>query len=147
MTLANQNIEILKNLRTLIIGLNREQYETKNPHITHRSIGSMVHEIVQYHQNLITGIYHNYIQYDAKNIDLSTFNNMDIAAKALDNIMLALQSISEDKKLAISGLNREKNNEMSSTLTRELAFNYDHTLQLISIIRLSLGNERRAAMA
>ena len=80
-------------------------------------------------------------------MDLTRFDNMDVTIRMLDNVILALQSLTEDRKISISGLMDSIKDEMASTLSRELAFNLDHSTQLLAIIRLILNGDKSSVIS
>ncbi|MFY0687177.1 MAG: hypothetical protein JXQ90_08435 [Cyclobacteriaceae bacterium] len=146
MEFVDRNIQILTELRELIKSITAQRFINTNNIITNHSIGSYVEEVVHYYQNLISGIYRNEIKYDAQVNDHSIKLNYPLALAAIDDIIFALQGLNEDRKLAVSGL-EEQTQELSSTVTRELAYNYDHTNHLLSMIKIALQVEKPRASA
>lgn len=141
MNLITENIEILNQVKSLIVSLTDEQYSTPNPMFSGSSLGQHFRHLIEFYIEIEKGLSQKEICYDRRKRDLRIESNREYAVASVQNIESFLNKITTDIALLfIANYTTDNSNEekINSSLYRELAYGLEHTIHHLAIIKIGL---------
>lgn len=139
--LLSASLHVLKQLKQLAQSLGVEQYSQPLPLLSGNTIGKHYRHIIEFYQCLLTG--NEYVNYDKRERNAELEINNQLAAQTLQNIMDALQKITViDAELTYEAdfdSGGGQNIKVKSSMGRELAYNIEHAVHHMAIIKIVVG--------
>lgn len=137
-TLLSANLHVLGQLKLLAQNLGVDEYSQLLPLLSNNSIGKHYRHIIEFYQCLLTASAS--INYDKRERNADLENNNQLAANTLQHIMDSLQKITDidaplvyEADFASTG---GQNVKVTSTIGRELAYNIEHAVHHMAIIKI-----------
>lgn len=141
MTNLNQaNRDTLLQISTLLKDLSDEQFKQELIIFRGGSIGKHVRHIIEFYQCALD-LGNGKVNYDARKRNTELENNRSFAIEEIHNITSIIEATKEDRSLTLCldyGLDAALETEISSTLYRELAYNLEHCVHHMAIIRMGV---------
>lgn len=139
MTLFTPVQQVLLQLKSILQQLSQQEFSMPNEAILNATIGEHTRHIIELFQELLIGYEKGTINYDLRVRNKEIETNLIVAKNNIDTI---LQSIDKpDIDLAIENNYIANNNTTVTTKSsyyRELAYNIEHTVHHLAIIRIAL---------
>lgn len=142
--ITQANTEILNQLQNVVMSLKNEEYGRQTTVLSNGTIGKHVRHILEFYECLRKGIPANLIDYDARERNLLLETDVDYTHLMIEDIKHWLSFIQEDKKLVLSvcfSTNSEEKIEVETTWFRELAYNIEHAIHHMAIIKIAMDIE------
>jgi len=141
MQLKNTGISILNQLSTLIAQLSTEQYKASLDLLNDNTIGKHVRHILEFfivleHANQ-TGV----INYDSRPHDELFEIDKDAALRRISELIVNVKSLVLEKQVMLEVsyvTDALENVKIPSTLQRELAYNIEHAIHHMAIIKIAV---------
>jgi hypothetical protein len=144
MNITTANIEILSQLQTVINGLTDQEYSKKIDVLSENTIGKHVRHILEFYECLQKGVPHNSVDYDLRNRDLMLETNVEYANRFIGKTMLWISFINADKMMTLIANfsnDADEKMEIQTTCYRELAYNIEHAIHHMAIIKIAIDND------
>ena len=144
MTITDANTEILNQLQQVVKSLNNDEYSKQVSILSGNTIGKHVRHIIEFYGCLQNGISINAIDYDARERNLSLETDVNYTTSFIDDVKHWLSFIKEDKMLQLNvcfSANSEEKINIETTFYRELAYNIEHAIHHMAIIKIAIGND------
>jgi hypothetical protein len=146
-TLVQLNIEFLRQGRSLLELIDDETYTAAEPPVYTSGIGEHVRHIVEHYEMFLRGLPAGFIDYDARDRDVTISGSTDAAALRIDAVIGALSSIDStdtpvEVKLAASKFADRDDPRSDSTVKRELQYLQAHTIHHFALIAMILRMRR-----
>ena len=132
---------ILNQLIELTIQLNDEEYSTELDLLNGNSIGKHVRHVVEFFELLIEGSSTGIVNYDARKHQLLFETDTKATLSKLQELRSGLDELSFDKDviLEVSYANSDEHLlSIKSSLERELAYNIEHAIHHMAIIKIAV---------
>ncbi len=134
---AIQNI--LLRLSSTLELLEDDQYVKLSQHLKESSIGQHVRHIIELFQELDNGYKSGIVNYENRKRDRQIETNKNIAIQLLNKIPSGIER--PDKELILETCpdeNKSKFIQISTNYQRELAYNLDHAIHHMAMIRVAI---------
>ena len=141
MNLISENSEILNQVKSLILNLNDEQFTTPNPVFSGSSLGQHFRHLIEFYIEIEKGLNLKEICYDRRVRDLNIESNRSYAIDTINRIESFLATITSDVSLTFLAnytTEEAQQEQISSSLYRELAYGLEHTIHHLAIIKIGL---------
>ena len=141
MHLKNTGTSILTQLSRLIEQLSTEQYTAPLGILNDNTIGKHVRHILEFFIVLETGDKEGVINYDLRPHDALFETNKEAALKRIIELQVSIKDLLLEKKalLEVSYVSDSREVEkIPSTLQRELAYNIEHAIHHMAIIKIAV---------
>jgi hypothetical protein len=135
--IREQSNSILGQVFELIESINIEQYSMPLSSLSHSSVGMHFRHIVEFYQCLFNGISEGSIDYDKRERNLLLETNKKITLETILNITEYTRNIL-DNPLLLNMNYGENNYSVNTSIFRELAYNIEHTIHHLAIIKIGL---------
>ena len=131
----------LEKVKTLCTDLSDEQFTSKLEVLNGSSVGAHVRHIIEFYNCLLEFDIRRMVNYDKRKRDKSLENSPDKSIRCRDKILYALDGV-EDLDLKIlsdySTFGESESISLASTFYRELAFNVEHTIHHLAVIKIGI---------
>ena len=144
MSLVNQNLERLREIKELIKELPKELYSKKLSILNGASVGQHFRHIIEFYACLSKGLENGKVSYDHRQRDVLIEDHVFYAISALDEIIQFLTLTNDDRALVLfANYNHslEESTCLQTSLFRELAYALDHTVHHMAIVKIALLEE------
>ena len=136
--LTNEAAEILQQLNTGIKALDHQDYCLGLDVIEGNSIGMHVRHIIEFYQCLQQGMLKELIDYDARARNTILETSKSAAIDEIESIITWLLNIETEKEIKLLHHSQQEM-VLYSSLSRELAFNLEHTVHHMAIIKICIN--------
>jgi hypothetical protein len=138
--IANDCLHTLHELSELLRTLNSDDY-VKTFHILQdNSIGMHVRHVLEFYDCLMSGLDLNQVDYDARRRNPVWQSDVQEAINVTEHISTWLTSVQHDFPMKLI-YHKDFQFELDTTLYRELAYNQEHSIHHMAIIRICLQQE------
>lgn len=141
MNLIESNIHVLYDLKIFLQEIDYKTYTEKSELFFNAGIGQHCRHIIEFYQCLIEQLSTGTICYDKRQRQMLLEESSAAAFDALTEIMNWLEQEPIDQKLQLSFCHSKDSNEeisfIDSSLHRELAFNIEHAIHHMAIIKIA----------
>ncbi len=144
MTLANHNIQKLKEIKILLQQLPTGLYIKPKKLLSQSTIGQHFRHIIEFYTCLKHSTSTDTVCYDERDRELLIETNIKYATEVIETINLFLEKIKNDRQLTLNvsySDTSDKKTSIQTSLFRELAYALDHTIHHLAIIKIALTEE------
>lgn len=139
--LATVSIEMLQQLHDVTVQLNEKDYSMPLELLYGNTIGKHIRHVYELYDELIRGIVLNGVNYDSRKRNLQIESDPIFSCNFALEIGARLSKLEEDKALQLSGNFGDDVNIIANTsLGRELAYNIEHAIHHMAIIKICLNH-------
>lgn len=142
MEIKDTSSQVLEQLVELINKLDNEQFTRPLSVLSGNTIGKHIRHIIELYEQLLLGYDSGVINYDRRKRDLQTETETNYAIDKLKQINLAAENKS-DKPIQLMldySINCQVNDMVDSSYKRELAYNIEHAIHHMAIIKIAIEN-------
>jgi uncharacterized damage-inducible protein DinB len=142
MEIKDTSSQVLEQLVELINKLDNEQFARPLSVLSGNTIGKHIRHIIELYEQLLLGYDSGVINYDRRKRDLQTETETNYAIDKLKQINLAAENKS-DKPIQLMldySINCQVNDMVDSSYKRELAYNIEHAIHHMAIIKIAIEN-------
>ncbi|HNP98965.1 MAG TPA: hypothetical protein PKK99_07915 [Bacteroidia bacterium] len=141
MILQQSSSGILQQLVGLIDKMEQDQYTSPVDALSESSIGSHVRHIIEFYQCLLKGVDSGFVNYDARSRNYLLETDQYFAVTVLLEIIDNINKVRTDKMLMLSMdlTTEDKPVIVDTTFYRELAYNIEHAIHHMAIIKIGLN--------
>jgi len=141
MNLIESNLQVLQDLKSFLQEIDYHTYTEKSELFFNAGIGQHCRHIIEFYQCLIEQLNSGTICYDKRQRQMLLEESSLAATDAVTDIMNWLEQVPVDQKLQLSFCHsKDAESEISyisSSLYRELAFNIEHAIHHMAIIKIA----------
>jgi hypothetical protein len=139
MTLKESSEKILNQLIQLIDQLNENDYSTSLDILSGSSVGKHVRHIIEFYGCLLVGIETGTVNYDKRSRNRIVETDPDFTVQVLSDMLMRFRQMRFDKslRLLIDLSTTESVSEIRTTYFRELAYNLEHAIHHMAIIKIA----------
>jgi hypothetical protein len=139
MTLIKTNIDILTQLKELLLQFSNEQYAKPLEVLSENTIGKHVRHVVEFYECLLKGVHQQEINYDKRERNLQIETNIEYTLNIIEGIIAALeqQKVDVPIKLAME-YQANETFHVTSTYFRELVYNIEHAIHHFAIMSIAV---------
>ena len=144
MQIINASKEICNQLFQLCDTLEDKEYAYCSSLLLGGSIGKHMRHIIEFYSILREGSEIGEINYDTRARCNQIENETEFAKLKISSILIWLEELKENKKLSLYlSFDREKGkvNQVESNLLRELAYNMEHAIHHMALIRIAIDQQ------
>jgi hypothetical protein len=140
MLLQQSSIATLLPVQALINQLNDEQYSKPLTVLSGSSIGKHLRHILEFYECLFKGLVEHSVDYEARERNLRLENDRSYAIQVIQHLIQNLNSFQEDSTihLHVKMEHDELSISIPTTFYRELAYNIEHCIHHLAIIRIAV---------
>lgn len=142
MNLQESSDCLLRQLLQVITQLTDEQFAAPLEILMGSSIGMHFRHIVEFYDCLISGANQDTINYDARQRNKMIETNRLYAKNFTENCLLQLEKIGQNDKsmelITMTGTDTNCFVTVHTSLQRELAYNVEHTIHHMAIIKIAI---------
>jgi len=141
MALGQSAAEILSQLIQLTDQLDEQQYAGPLPVLSGSSIGKHVHHIIELYECLLNGLHAGTVNYDARSRNLLLETDPFFSTQVMLDIIHQIEEQPADQPLLLKldvSVNDGKQQEIQTTYYRELAYNIEHAIHHMAIIKMAV---------
>lgn len=140
--LSQVSVHILLQIRALNTQLTDDEYAVSLELLSGNSISKHIRHILEIYDALIQGYDTNRINYDARKRDLLIEKSRIYALQCIDDLMLKLDKLQEDKRVVLEASYGEQalNVVLNTSITREVAYNIEHAIHHMAILQIAVKN-------
>ena len=128
---------VLEQLETVLNQISRQDYIKVIP--THdASVGQHARHMIEFFECLFAGLDEGKINYDKRNRDIQIETQPEVAMARIKNIKKFIKLVKGDPPIILEinyNLVKDESNLINTTFTRELAYNIEHTIHHMAIIK------------
>lgn len=142
MEIKDTSSQVLEQLVELINKLDNEQFARPLSVLSGNTIGKHIRHIIELYEQLLLGYDSGVINYDRRKRDLQTETETNYAIDKLKQINRAAENKS-DKPVQLMldySINCQVNDMVDSSYKRELAYNIEHAIHHMAIIKIAIEN-------
>ena len=142
MEIKDTSSQVLEQLVELINKLDNEQFTRPLSVLSGNTIGKHIRHIIELYEQLLLGYDSGVINYDRRKRDLQTETETNYAIDKLKQINRAAENKS-DKPVQLMldySINCQVNDMVDSSYKRELAYNIEHAIHHMAIIKIAIEN-------
>ena len=142
MEIKDTSSQVLEQLVELINKLDNEQFARPLPLLSGNTIGKHIRHIIELYDQLLMGYDSGIINYDGRKRDLRTETETNYAIDKLECIIITCDNKS-DKPVQLMldySIDNIVNDTVNSTYKRELAYNIEHAIHHMAIIKIAIEN-------
>lgn len=139
MNLIKTNIEILAQLKTLLMQFTNEQYAQPLNVLSENTIAKHVRHVLEFYECLLKGVHQQEVNYDKRERNLQIETDIKYTLHIIDGVAAALEQQKQDVpvKLAME-YNNNETFHVNSTYYRELVYNIEHAIHHFAIIAIAI---------
>ncbi|MBP7512037.1 MAG: DinB family protein [Bacteroidia bacterium] len=139
--LATVSIEMLQQLHDVTLQLNEKDYSMPLELLNGNTIGKHIRHVYELFDELLMGIVLNEVNYDSRKRNLQIESDPIFSCNFSKEIGTKLSILDEDRALNLSGnFGNEINIIANTSLGRELAYNIEHAIHHMAIIKICLNH-------
>ena len=138
--------DVFEQLIHSIRGLSDEEYTELSILLMHHSIGQHVRHIVELFQCLENGYHAGKVDYDSRKRDKEIETNRLTAISLLEFIYGQIDKPNKDLVLYAKFGSDENEIQISTNYFRELAYNLEHTIHHMALIRIGITEVSRVSL-
>ena len=143
MEIKDSSEQVLRQLVGLIDQLKDEQFACPLPILSGNTIGKHIRHIIELYDQLLNGYESGIVNYDDRQRDQRIETESSYAINKLMQIMSECESKS-DKPIQLIvdySMDDHTNVKVNSSYKRELAYNMEHAIHHMAIIKMAVENE------
>jgi uncharacterized damage-inducible protein DinB len=143
MLLQHSSTFTLGPLLELVSTLGNERYACSLKTLSGSSVGKHVRHVLEFYQCLFKGIEIGSVNYEKRQRNLALESDIEAASRVLQEIVHFLNSHLEDKalQLEVTMENDALSVSIPTTYYRELAYNIEHCIHHLAIIRIGVETQ------
>lgn len=144
MQIINASKEICEQLLHLCDKLDNKEYAHCSSLLMGSSIGKHMRHIIEFYDILREGSEIGEVNYDTRVRNVQIENELEAAKGRLASILSWLEKLSVNKNLSVYFRFNMENDDMKqvrSNLMRELAYNLEHAIHHMALIRIALDQQ------
>lgn len=135
-TLTQQTLSCFELLTRFLQPLSAESYQKPYPAFYGGTIGKHVRHILEFYQQLLASPTAECINYDARQRQIILESSPQAALDVLDQLARQLAAPLVDRPLLIAADVFEEGSPVSSSMTRELFYAYEHMVHHMALIKV-----------
>ena len=137
--LVKTSLEVLDQLDGLLEQLDAEQYASPLPVLSKNSVGKHVRHLIEFWQCQLQGMAEGVIDYDARERNALLETDLLFVRHQLKQLKSFIGCLEADTELYLQiSYGNAGSSRVGTTLFRELAYNIDHTIHHLAIIRIAV---------
>ncbi len=136
--LYNLFTQQLKSLQNLLQNLEEDNYQMQSPLLGNASIGQHVRHTIELAQALITGYNVGEVNYEKRKRDIKIETDIAFAKSIIANLIVEINLSNKDLQLIVTDNNTSIETKVATNYFRELAYNTEHTIHHMALIRVAL---------
>jgi uncharacterized damage-inducible protein DinB len=137
--LATVSIEMLQQLHDVTLQLNEKDYSMPLELLDSNTIGKHIRHVYELYDELLNGIALNEVNYDQRKRNLQIESDPVFACYFANEISVKLRDLESDLPLNLLG-NFGESVKVNTSLGRELAYNIEHAIHHMAIIKICLSH-------
>ena len=144
MQIINASKEICNQLFRVCDNLENKEYAYCSSLLLGSSIGKHMRHIIEFYDILRLGSDIGEINYDTRGRNIQLESELESAKERLTSISNWLESLSVNKNLSVYfrfNLENDEVKQVRSNLMRELAYNLEHAIHHMALIRIALDQQ------
>ncbi len=142
MILQQTTAQILGQLKVLVADLGNEAYAKPLSVLSNNTIGKHVRHICEFFDCMLQALSTEIIDYDNRTRNVLLETDTTYTVKRLDELIRAIQGITENRPLEIVFSYAENETAVINTLLyREMAYNIEHAIHHMAIIKIAITQE------
>jgi hypothetical protein len=139
MNLIKKNIDILSQLKNMLLQFTNEQYAQPLPILSENTIGKHVRHVVEFYECLLKGLHKEEINYDKRERNLQIETNIEYTIIIIEGISAALEQQKVDVPIKLATeYHPNENFHVNSTYFRELVYNIEHAIHHFAIMAIAV---------
>ena len=134
-------------LHALLTELRPEEYVYPSPYLSHATIGQHTRHIIEMYQCLLAGYETGEVCYDNRKRNPQIETNQNTAAELLEVMLAAAEK--PDKELVLKATYGDAGAaplQLATNYYRELAYNLEHTIHHMALIKVGLKELNKEAV-
>ncbi len=128
----------LKSLYNLLQNLEDVHYRMQSPLLANASIGQHVRHTIELAQALLTGYQIGEVNYDKRKRDIQIETDTLLAQSVLTDIICEINLSDKELQLILTDNNTGNETKIATNYFRELAYNTEHTIHHMALIKVAL---------
>ena len=141
MHLKHFSIQILSQLMDVTLQLDHEQFSRPISLLSGNSFSKHLRHVLEFYDIMIRGYAVGVINYDSRSHDKMLENDRDAAIDRMRELIGLIGKIGQDKPLRMEGCYGEEKYEIQTNIDREMAYNIEHAVHHMAIMRIALNTE------
>ena len=143
MILQQTSEEVLVQLTRLLDELDDDQYRNPVRVLSDESIGAHVRHVIEFYNCLLKGLETGSVDYDSRPRNILFETERSFAIETIQTIIRQIHAVQADRELHIClDLSLAGNPiQLSTGFYRELAYNIEHAIHHMAIIRIAVESE------
>lgn len=137
MDIRKQTSQILNQVTELVCQFNVEQYSKPLPVLSGNSVGKHIRHIIEFYQCLLNGLSCGCIDYDKRERNLLLETDTNYTQEAIKRITNYIEII-QDNSLLLNASYGDAISTVNTSIFRELAYNIEHTIHHLAIIKIGI---------
>jgi uncharacterized damage-inducible protein DinB len=141
--LKSASSQILDQLANLMGQISPEEYSKPLPVLSGNTIGKHVRHVVEFYQALFINQNNGTVNYDKRERDLVLETNPNKVIEVINQIIKLTEKAHQDVHLILEASfipSENESVEISSNLSRELAYNIEHAIHHMAIVQIAVRN-------
>ena len=141
MNLIIENNTLLNEVKVLIQNLTDEEYNEQLSLLSESTLGQHFRHLIEFYIEIKNGLKQGEVSYDKRKRDINIETNRAYAYQTIEEIQMFINSIKHDTPIDfVADYSTQKNKEekISSSLFRELAYALEHSIHHLAIIKIGL---------
>lgn len=141
MNLALLNARLLAQLSEVCELLNDDMFTQSITELSNSTLGQHIRHIIEFNSCFFEGLEGGIVCYDRRKRELRIESDLSYALELMNNQIEILESGIEDKSLLFEACYATANMDnvlTKTTVTRELAYTFDHTVHHMAIIKTGI---------
>lgn len=141
MHLKDFSIQILSQLVEVTQSLSQSQFIRPIALLSGNSISKHLRHVLEFYDIMLKGNEVGVINYDSRKHDTQLENDKKAAIAKMQEMMLMLSKMGNTKPLRMEGCYGDEKYEIPTNVAREMAYNIEHAVHHMAIIRIALNTE------
>ena len=134
-------------LNVALNSISDEEYVRPSEHLSNATIGEHTRHIIEMYQCLLNGYDEGIVCYDQRKRDEDIQTNKELSQKILADIALRSERPNKDMRLrAVYGDAAAEELNVHTNYYRELAYNLEHTIHHMALIKVGLKELNKTAV-
>ena len=141
MSLQQSSADILTQLVHFIDQLDEQEYAAFLPVLNDSSVGKHIRHIIEFYECLLNGLHSGNVDYDARIRNIVLETDPFFAVQVILDIIQNIDHVNGDRLLKLKldlSANNARQDEMETTFYRELAYNIEHAIHHMAIIKIAV---------